>query len=112
MHSVLSSIIIQFALDWYLVPSWFADFVFQYYESLCAVVTTKDWTTNPFSYGIGVFQGCVVSPTLFLIVYQIVLDYIEEFGSQPYMFRVVDEGAKHLNNEIHILQMRMLMITH
>jgi hypothetical protein len=68
-------------------------------------VTTKDWTTNPFSYGIGVFQGCVVSPTLFLMVYQLVLDYVEQYGTQPYTFKTVENELKHLHDEINILQL-------
>jgi hypothetical protein len=34
--------LIQFALEWYHVPEWLADLIFQYYESLFAFVTTPD----------------------------------------------------------------------
>lgn len=58
--------LIQFALQWYHVPVWFCDFVSQYYDTLFAMVTTPEWDTKPFAYGIGVFQGCVASAPLFL----------------------------------------------
>ena len=95
--------LIQFALKWYNVPEWMCDLVFQYYDTLCAAVTCNGWTTKPLPYEIGVFQGCVISPTLFLIVYQIVLDYVKQFASQPYVFKK-EECCEDLE-DISLLQM-------
>jgi hypothetical protein len=80
--------LIQFALQWYHVPDWFCEFVLQYYDTLFAMVTTGEWDTSPFAYGSGVFQGCVASSGLFLIAYQIVLDFVAQFGTEPYTFKI------------------------
>jgi hypothetical protein len=78
--------LIQFALEWYHVPEWFAEIVFQYYDSLSAFIFTDDWQSDLFAFQTGVFQGCVISPTLFIGVFQIILDFIDQFGAQPYVF--------------------------
>ena len=80
--------LIQFALQWYHVPEWFCQFVLLYYDSLFAMVTTGKWDTSPFAYGTGAFQGCVASSGLFLIAYQIVLDFVAQFGSEPYTSKI------------------------
>jgi hypothetical protein len=80
--------IIQFALKWYHIPESFAKFVFDYYDSLAAFVSAKDWNTQWFKYSIGVFQGCVISPTLFILVFQIILDFINQNGTAPYDFKI------------------------
>ena len=79
--------LIQFALAWYGIPFEFATLVFRYYESLIAFVITPDWRTNPFKYGIGVFQGCVLSMLLFILVYQIIIDFLGAHGVLPYTFK-------------------------
>ena len=76
--------LIQFALEWYHVPEWFADLVFQYYDSLFAFVTTPEWSTNLFPFLQGVFQGCVISGLLFIGVFQLLIDHINQFGLDPY----------------------------
>jgi hypothetical protein len=76
--------LIQFALEWYHVPEWFADLIFQYYDSLFAFVTTPDWNTDLFPFLVGVFQGCVISPTLFIGVFQILIDFVDKFKINPY----------------------------
>ena len=85
--------LIQFALQWYHIPDWFCDFVMKYYDTLFAMVTTKEWDTAPFAYAIGVFQGCVASSGLFLIAYQIVLDFVAQFGTEPYTFKIEDSSS-------------------
>ena len=79
--------LIQFALAWYHVPPWFADIVFFYYDQLVAFVNTPDWDTSPFRYGIGVFQGCVIAMYLFILCYQLVIDFLKHSAIQPYTFK-------------------------
>ena len=68
--------LIQFALDWYHVPAHLADIISTYYEMLVATIETKDWSSKCFVYEIGVFQGCVISPLLFNIVFNLLLDML------------------------------------
>ena len=79
--------LIQFALAWYHVPDWFAEIAFHYYDNLVAFVCTPDWSTSPFRYGIGGFQGCVIALLFFILCYQLVIDFMKRFGIQPYTFR-------------------------
>jgi hypothetical protein len=41
--------LIQFALNWYHVPEAIQKLIFDYYEKLCAFITTNDWSTGFFS---------------------------------------------------------------
>lgn len=68
--------LIQFALDWYHVPKNIQELIFNYYEQLCASVTTKEWSTKFFSFDIGLFQGCVLSTILFDCVFNLLLDFL------------------------------------
>ena len=88
--------LIQFALKWYHVPEWFTDLVFQYYEVLAAFVSTPEWNSKWFHYLIGIFQGCVIAPTLFILVYQIIIDFMDHFGTDTYRLKL-DEEEKRTN---------------
>ena len=76
--------LIQFALNWYHVPLIMQELIFNYYEKLCAKVTTKAWSTGFFGFDIGLFQGCVLSTILFDCVFNLLLDVLstkeEELG--------------------------------
>ena len=58
------------------------------------------------SFDIGVFQGCVISPTLFIIVFQILIDYIDQLGSCPYEFEcgISDPSKTDLPKKLTLLQ--------
>ena len=53
--------LIQFALNWYHVPKDIQALIFDYYEKLCAMISTNNWSTGFFLWDIGLFQGCVLS---------------------------------------------------
>ena len=79
--------LIQFALRHYGFPRHFQQLVFRYYESLVAMVEVPDvFQTAPFRFGIGVFQGCTLSPLLFNIVIQLLLDSLEKPAFQPHAY--------------------------
>ena len=40
--------LIQFALNWYHVPNDIQELIFDYYEKLCALISTKKWSTGFF----------------------------------------------------------------
>ena len=71
--------LVQFALNWYHVPEHIQGLIFNYYEKLCASITTKDWSTAFFNFDIGLFQGCVLSTILFDCVFNLLLDFIAPF---------------------------------
>jgi hypothetical protein len=79
--------LITFALGWYHVPSKCINLIKLYYSSLYARVVTKNWSTNLIAFLKGVFQGCTISPILFDVVYQKCIDYIAQFGTNPYVFK-------------------------
>lgn len=68
--------LIQFALNWYHVPEHIQGLIFDYYDKLCASVTTKEWSTPFFAFDIGLFQGCVLSTILFDCVFNLLLDFL------------------------------------
>jgi hypothetical protein len=68
--------LIQFALWWYHVPDFVQSLIFDYYNKLCAKVTTKEWETGFFLFDIGLFQGCVLSTILFDAVFNLLLDFL------------------------------------
>jgi hypothetical protein len=94
--------LIQFALKRYHIPLEIAEIIFEYYEQLEAVISTKDWSTGIVPYLIGVFQGCVLSVYLFLLVFQLLLDYLELHHHDGYLFsadtNTSAETAIHIRN--------------
>ena len=53
--------LVQFALEWYHVPSIIRALIFDYYEKICAQVRVKKSSTRFFFFDLGLFQG-VCSP--------------------------------------------------
>ena len=47
--------LIQFALNWYHVPSLVQKLIFNYYEKLAATVVTREWSTGFVLFDIGLF---------------------------------------------------------
>ena len=78
--------LILFALRWYHVPTWVIRLIFLYYDSLFAKVVTPNWATSFFPFEIGVFQGCTISPILFDLVYQLCIDFVDQYRIYPYVF--------------------------
>jgi hypothetical protein len=68
--------LIQFALNWYHVPAHLANIIHIYYDMLFATIETREWSSKCFTYEIGVFQGCVISPLLFNMVFNLLLDLL------------------------------------
>ena len=84
--------LIQFALNWYHVPTDIQELIFNYYEKLSASVTTKNWATEFFSFGIGLFQGCVLSTILFDCVFNLLLDFLSPLEAE-HALKVKDERS-------------------
>ena len=79
--------LIQFALNWYHVPTGIQQLIYDYYEKLRAKVTTKEWVTSFFTFAIGLFQGCVLSSILFDCVFNLLLDFLAPLRHLGYEFK-------------------------
>ena len=65
---------VQHCLRRYHFPSHVCKLILNYYERLLAKVSINGGMTHTFHFAVGVFQGCVLSPALFNICFQPVLD--------------------------------------
>jgi hypothetical protein len=81
--------LIQFALNWYHVPTAIQALIFDYYNKLCAKVTTKEWSTGFFLFDLGLFQGCVLSTILFDCVFNLLLDLLKPLSAHGYDFKSI-----------------------
>ncbi len=79
--------LIQFALKHYHFSPLFLKLIYHYYDNLFAIVHTREFSTQPFHYGIGVFQGCTTSPALFNVVMQLLLDIIKRPANRHLAYR-------------------------
>ena len=74
--------LIQFALRHYQFPVHYQRLIHAFYNHLLALVDVpEDFQTQPFHFAIGVFQGCTLSPLLFNLVVQLLLDSLEQKGA-------------------------------
>ena len=78
--------LVQFALAWFHVPELVRRLVFNYYEKLAAMVTTRDWSTDFFAVETGLFQGCVLSTILFDCVFQLLLNLLSRLDDFGYAY--------------------------
>ena len=66
--------LVQHCLRRYHFPAHVCKLIFNYYERLLAKVSVRNDMTQTFHFAVGVFQGCVLSPALFNICFQPLLD--------------------------------------
>ena len=83
--------LIQFALNWFHVPLPIQELIFNYYEKLCAMIKTKEWSSGFFLFDIGLFQGCVLSTILFDCVFQLLLDFLKPTKMLGYHFKTIED---------------------
>ena len=77
--------LILFALRHYHFPEQLVEYLHKYYDELLVRVKTKKWKTDWFYYLIGLFQGDPLSVILFLIVFNLLLDYLSSHKNLGYM---------------------------
>ncbi|CAG9584683.1 unnamed protein product [Danaus chrysippus] len=63
-----------FALRWYNFPPLVSDMIASYYSKLKFSIITKEGPSKSLSYNVGLFQGCCLSPIVFNIVINILVD--------------------------------------
>ena len=79
--------LIQFAIELYHVPDHIRKMIFNYYDESYIHVKTKEWTTDWIHCGIGVLQGCPLSCILFLAVFNLCLDLLDQHSHLEYCMK-------------------------
>ena len=87
-YGSMSHNFIQFALEWYHVPTQVRKLIRSYYEGLCARVCTSEWSTELFFIAIGVPQGCTASTINFDVGFQLILDLHSALLVGPKGYRI------------------------
>ena len=84
----VSHALVQFALSWFHVPYSLRKLLHSYYESVFSFVEGAGWTSDCFWVSIGVLQGCTVSPTLFDLTFQLILNiHTAQANDLGFMFK-------------------------
>ncbi len=87
--------LILFALRHYHFPEWLVEYLLKYYDELLVRVTTRKWKTNWFFYLIGLFQGDPLSVILFLIVFNLLLDFLQSKKELGYVPSFASDGTSN-----------------
>ena len=96
--------LIPHVLHHYHVPEVTANYIVDLYSKLQGRVKTKQWTTDPFLFKRGVFQGVPYSPIIFLVAFNPILQYLKQFE---------DKHGYELSvkNESEIIQSKKIITT-
>ena len=77
--------LIPHVLSYYNLPPQINSYIQNIYSKLKGRVVTKDWETDPFDFKKGIFQGDPYSGTIFLIIFNPLIEHIKKFKiSQGY----------------------------
>ena len=88
--------LIQFALRHYQFPVHYQRLIHAFYNHLLALVDVPEvFQTQPFHFAIGVFQGCTLSPLLFNLVVQLLLDSLEQKAHSTFAYSIssIDDSS-------------------
>ena len=86
--------LIFFAMEYFGISKSVIDFFKFYYSKLRVQIRVKDELTEPVDFESGVFQRCVVSPTLFNLVFQLLLATLACFKDEAYHFSLKNTEEK------------------
>ena len=70
--------LISFCLKRFQFPDSVHDYIMNLYQSLNGTVVTKSWTSENFKFNKGVFQGDPLSPIIFLIVFNPLIERLQQ----------------------------------
>ena len=97
--------LIVFALRRYKVPEKIIDLVMKYYWGLWGRSSSHTASSNWFQYEVGVFAGCTLSVILFLLAFNIVVEYLKFGGTTRFMLadRLEIEPFRAFMDDLSIL---------
>ena len=91
--------LIYIVLKHYHLPDQIINYIKNIYSKLKGRIKTKDWETNTFEFLKGVFQGDPYSGTIFLIVFNPLIEYIKKHKeTQGYM---IEDQEQNTEDEDH-----------
>ena len=82
--------LIPLVLQHYNLPQNIISYIMNIYSKLQGRVVTKDWQTENFQFKKGVFQGNSYSSTIFLIIFNPLIQYIK-MNSEKYGYKLNDK---------------------
>ena len=69
--------LIQFCLKHFHIPEAERKYIHSLYSQLSGKISTKDWISDIFRFLKGIFQGDPYSPSIFLVIFQPLIDFIQ-----------------------------------
>ena len=69
--------LIQLCLEHFNIPERERKYIKSLYSQLNGKISTKDWVSDLFDFLKGIFQGDPYSPSIFLVIFQPLIDYIQ-----------------------------------
>jgi hypothetical protein len=79
-------------MTYYHIDQQFIDYVKSFYEGFEYYVQTKSWSTDLKKWEGGLIQGCPLSPTLFVLALDYVLNYLDEKYCDTHGYRLADDN--------------------
>lgn len=89
--------LMTFAMRWYNFPTQIINIITSYYSNLKFKITTKEGYTGPLKYNVGLFQGCCLSPIVFNVVINILIDkLISNEKKWGYRFKINNKYTEYI----------------
>ena len=76
-YGSIPHLLIQYCMRLYHVPPGEIEYIMNLYSQLKGAVTTKEWKSDIFTFVNGIFTGDTLSPTVFNVTFQPLIDYIK-----------------------------------
>ena len=77
--------LIQLTLKRFHIPSEVEKYITSLYSNISGTVVTKSWRSEPFHFRKGVYQGDPLSPIIFLIAFNPILEVLQNMKQKGYM---------------------------
>ena len=92
--------LIVFALRRYNVPEDWIDLVLAYYDGLWGRSSSSNVFSDWYRYEKGIFAGCTLSQILFLVAFNVILEYVEAGNVRRYSLKQGEDGSQEFSIEM------------